>query len=399
MPTPSSGTAATPVVVIGAGPSGLAVAARLRRADVPVVVYERAGRIGAHWRGHYDHLSLHTTRALSRLPGLPIPRAAGRWVGRDDWARYLERYADHHRIDVRTHTVVERIELAASLADADQTPYPAALWRVRTGSGVLRARAVVVATGRNHTPRLPQWPGRTTFTGTLLHSRDYRSPAPYQGREVLVVGAGNSGTEIAVALAEAGAARVWLSLRTPPHMVPAATNRWQLAGLWAHRLPPAVGDRLNGLMRRLLLPDLTGHGLPEPTMGLYTRSARDEMSPVHDRGIVEAIRAGRVRPRAAVVGIDGARVVLADDSDVQPEAIIAATGYHCGLGSLLDALPVLRANGEPVVRGAETSPCAPHLYFAGYGNPLSGALHQAGIDARNIGRALRRASRPRAATA
>ncbi|WP_308117708.1 flavin-containing monooxygenase [Streptomyces anatolicus] len=228
--------ASGPVVVIGAGPSGLAAAAMLRRAQVPVVVLERSDRVGDGWRGHYDHLRLHTPRRLSSLPGFPVPRAAGTWVARDDWAAYLEQYAAHHQLDVRTRTRVERVTIGRPASGRT-----AAEWLVDTGQGVLSARAVVLATGRNHTPHLPAWSGADSFTGRLLHSSDYRDPASYEGRRVLVVGAGNSGTEIAVAVSRAGAAQTWLSVRAAPNIVPRNSSRWQAAGIYTRRLPPAWG--------------------------------------------------------------------------------------------------------------------------------------------------------------
>ncbi|MEU9237563.1 flavin-containing monooxygenase [Streptomyces subrutilus] len=372
-----------PVVVIGAGPSGLATAAMLRRAHVPVVVIERADRIGNGWRAHYDHLRLHTPRRLSSLPGFPVPRSAGTWVTRDDWATYLERYAVHHRLDVRTGTHVQRVTLGRPGADSTT-----AEWLVDADHEVLTARAVVLATGRNHTPHLPDWPGAESFTGRLLHSKDYRHPASYRGRQVLVVGAGNSGTEIAVALSRAGAARVWLSVRAAPNIVPKNSSRWQAAGIWARRLPPAWGDGATRLIRRLLLPDLSAHGLPLPEEGLYTRSARDETSPVHDRGIVAAVLDGLVQPVAETTRFQGALVHLSDGTVLAPDVVIAATGYRTGLEDLIGAADMLGAKGLPLVTSARTWPDAPGLFFAGFGNPLHGALYQAGVDARRIARAI-----------
>ncbi|WP_228973201.1 NAD(P)/FAD-dependent oxidoreductase [Streptomyces sp. DH12] len=386
--TKSDIPASSPVVVVGAGPSGLATAAMLRRARVPVVVVERSGRIGDGWRAHYDHLRLHTPRRLSSLPGFPVPRSAGTWVTRDDWAAYLEQYAVHHRLDVRTRTQVERVTLGRRRSVAGST---AVEWLVRTGHGDLTARAVVLATGRNHTPHVPHWPGVGSFTGRLLHSKDYRDPASCEGRRVLVVGAGNSGTEIAVALSRAGAARVWLSVRAAPNIVPMNSSRWQAAGIWARRLPPAWGDSATRLIRRLFLPDLSAHGLPLPEEGLYARSARDETSPVHDRGIVAAVLDGRVRPVAETTRFRGALVHLADGTALAPDVVIAATGYRTGLEDLIDAGDMLGTAGRPPVTGARACPDAPGLYFAGFGNPLHGALYQAGVDARQIARAISRA--------
>lgn len=150
-------------------------------------------------------------------------------MSRDDYVRYLERYVAHHRLDVRLTTPVERIERAE--------PGSGAQWLVHTPDGPLPTGAVVVATGRCHTPNLPRWPGRSMFTGTLLHSAHYRSPAPYRGRDVLVVGAGNSGTEIASVLAGAGAGRVRIAVRTPPNILPRSSARWHAAGRLTEALP------------------------------------------------------------------------------------------------------------------------------------------------------------------
>jgi NADPH-dependent 2,4-dienoyl-CoA reductase/sulfur reductase-like enzyme len=189
-------TNARPVYVIGGGPGGLATAAALRERGVRAVVLEKSESVGASWHRHYDRLHLHTTRRLSALPGLAMPRSFGRWVARDDVIRYLETYAEFHRLEIVTGVEVSRIE--PSGPD----------WVLHaTGGRELTGRAVVVATGYNHTPRLPDWPGRESYTGQLLHAGAYRNAGPFAGKDVLVVGVGNTGAEIAVDLVEGGARR------------------------------------------------------------------------------------------------------------------------------------------------------------------------------------------------
>ncbi|KMS71544.1 monooxygenase [Streptomyces viridochromogenes] len=371
-----------PVAVIGAGPNGLATAAMLRRAAVPVTVLERAERVGASWAGRYDHLQLHTTRRSSHLPGLRLPRQCGAWVGRDDFLRYLEHYRAHHGLDVRLNTTVDLIEPHDGGRNAP--------WRVHTSDGTLTACAVVVATGRCHTPYVPPWPGREGFSGALLHAADYRNPVPYQGRTVLVVGAGNSGTEIAAVLSEHGARRVWLSLRTPPNILPRSFSRGQVAGRLTEFLPMAWRDRSSLLTQRCAVPDLTSFGVPLPRTGAYSRNEAEGVNPVLDHGFVAAVRSGRVRPVAAVEGFEEAHVVLADGTRLSPDVVIAATGYRPRLESLLAVPSVLDDAGYPVVRGPRTCATAPHLYFTGFTNPLSGALYQAGVEARGIARAVAR---------
>ncbi|MEV7125397.1 NAD(P)/FAD-dependent oxidoreductase [Streptomyces sp. NPDC093260] len=371
-----------PVYVVGGGPGGLAAAYALRARGVRAVVLEKSDRVGASWRGHYDRLRLHTTRRLSALPGLPIPRRFGRWVARDDLVRYLEKYAEHHELEVVTGVEVSRIERAP-----DGTG-----WLLRaTGGRELTGGAVVVATGHNHTPHLPDWPGRTEYTGELLHASAYRSPAPYAGRDVLVVGAGNTGAEIAVDLVEGGARRVRLAVRTVPHIVRRSTAGWaaQYTGVLCRRLPVALVDRLARPLARLSVPDLSAHGLPRPDTGLYSR-VRQGAIPVQDVGLIDAVRTGRVEVVAAVEALEGGEVVLADGSRIEPDAVIAATGYTRGLTDLVGHLGVLDGRGRPVVHGPRTPADAPGLYFTGFTNPVSGMLRELAIDAERIARAVAR---------
>ncbi|GAA3378357.1 NAD(P)/FAD-dependent oxidoreductase [Streptomyces racemochromogenes] len=382
MPEPDlTSTEPRPVYVIGAGPGGLAVAAALRARGVRAVVVERSGAVGASWRGHYDRLRLHTTRRLSGLPGLAIPRRFGRWVARADVVRYLEKYAEFHELELVTGVEVTRIERAA---DGEG-------WTLHASGGrLLAARAVVVATGYNHTPALPDWPGRDGYTGQLLHARDYRDPAPYAGQDVLVVGVGNTGAEIAADLAEGGAARVRLAVRTVPHLVRRSTLGWpaQRTGILVRRLPVRLVDRLGALAAKAV-PDLTAYGLPRPASGLYSRVLEGAV-PVQDVGLIKAVRGGRVEPVAAVTGFDGDEVVLADGTRITPDAVVAATGYRRGLEGLVGHLDVLDERGRPIAHGPRAPRNAPGLHFTGYTNPISGMLRELSIDAVRIAKALSR---------
>ncbi|RAJ58469.1 putative flavoprotein involved in K+ transport [Streptomyces sp. PsTaAH-130] len=382
-PTPPSPTPAEhPVYVIGAGPGGLAAAYALRAQGIRAVVLEKSDAVGASWRRHYDRLHLHTTRRLSALPGLKIPRRFGRWVSRDDLVRYLEKYAEHHELELVTGVEVHRVERTE-----DGTG-----WLLRASGGrELTGSAVVVATGYNHTPRVPDWPGRTAYDGELLHAGAYRNAEPYAGRDVLVVGAGNTGAEIAVDLVEGGAARVRLAVRTVPHIVRRSTLGWpaQYTGVLVRRLPVRLVDLLSRQQARLALPDLSAQGLPRPGTGLYSR-VRQGAIPVQDVGLLDAVRRGKVEIVAAVESFEARKVVLADGSRIEPDAVIAATGYARGLDDLVGHLEVLGADGKPVVRGGRTPKAAPGLYFTGYTNPISGMLRELARDAGRIAKGVTR---------
>ncbi|GHE00368.1 flavin-containing monooxygenase [Streptomyces alanosinicus] len=379
----SATPAARPVYVIGAGPGGLAAAYALRARGIRAVVLERADRVGASWRGHYDRLRLHTTRRLSALPGLKIPRGFGRWVARDDVVRYLETYAEHHELEIVTGVEVFRVEPAG-----DGTG-----WLLHASGGrELTGSAVVVATGYNHTPHLPDWPGRTEYTGELLHAGAYRDAGPYAGRDVLVVGAGNTGAEIAVDLVAGGAARVRLAVRTVPHLVRRSRLGWpaQYSGVLVRRLPVRLVDRLCRIQAKVDVPDLSARGLPRPDTGLYSRAAEGAI-PVQDVGLINAVRKGKVEIVAAVESFEGGtpgKVVLADGSRIEPDAVIAATGYARALEGLIGHLGVLDDRGRPVVHGGRAPAGAPGLYFTGFTNPISGMLREMALDAGKIAKAL-----------
>ncbi|WP_251057629.1 NAD(P)/FAD-dependent oxidoreductase [Streptomyces sp. ISL-94] len=377
-----------PVYVIGAGPGGLAAAAALRARGVRAVVVEKSDAVGASWRRHYDRLHLHTTRRLSALPGLAMPRRFGRWVARDNVVRYLEKYAEFHELELVTGVEVTRIEQAP---DGDG-------WILHASGGrELTAGAVVVATGFNHTPALPDWPGRDTYGGRLLHAADYCEPAPYAGQDVLVVGVGNTGAEIAVDLAEGGAARVRLAVRTAPHIVRRSTAGWpaQRTGILVRRLPVPLVDRLGALVARASVPDLSAYGLPRPSSGLYS-GVRQGAIPVQDVGLIDAVRRGQVEPVAAVESFEGGEVVLADGTRIAPDAVIAATGYRRALEGLVGHLDgVLDERGRPRTHGARTPAQAPGLYFTGFSNPISGMFREMALDAEKIAKAVARSLRTR----
>ena len=361
------------VVVVGAGSAGLATAALLQEHGLRPLVLEAGPEPGAAWRDRYDRLHLHTPRMLSGLPGLRIPRRYGRWVARDDLIEYLRDYAAVHDLDVRTSCRVTRVDPA---------------WTLETSDGPMQAEHVVVATGYNGDPFVPEWPGRDGFTGELLHSSAYRNPEPYRGKDVLVVGAGNSGAEIAHDVADGGAARSRLSVRTPPQIVRRATLGIpaQLLGMAIRKLPPHWVDPFTLWQRRVAIPDLSAQGLPRPEHGVRTSFLATGTTPILDVGIVAAVKSGRVEVVAAVEGFDGGDVLLADGSRIRPDAVIAATGFRAGLDELVGHLDVLGPRGLPVRTDGE--PALPGLWFVGFTPTLGGQLREGSIAARNVANAL-----------
>ena len=368
------GTSESEVVVVGAGAAGLATAAALRRLEIEVLVVERADRAGASWHARYDGLRLNTVRWMSDLPGRRMERHHGRWPTREAWALYLDDYATELDLRVVTGTEVTRIdrhEQRFTLTHAE---------------GEIAARMAVVATGHDHTPTMPEWRGRRSYRGRLLHAAEFRSAADFHGQDVLVVGSGNSGCEIATLLADGGAARVRIAIRTPPLIL-----RREVLGLpvtpfaaLAERLPDAVLDRVGWALPRLIFGDLSVYGLPRSPQRLSEMKRRYFAPPI-DSGFVDAVKRGAIEVVGAVERFDGDQVVLRNGELVFADTVIAATGYRPALEPLVGHLGVLRDDGEPIVRGG----CgAGGLFFAGFRFGLYALLPYIERDAHAIGRTI-----------
>jgi cation diffusion facilitator CzcD-associated flavoprotein CzcO len=368
------------VLVLGAGPAGLAVAGCLVTRGVPTSMLDAGAAVGDSWRQRYDRLHLHTPRIQSGLPGLRPPRSGGRWLAKDDYAAYLAGYARRHGIEPELGVVAERVDRTGDG------------YTVSTDAGPRQAATVVVATGYQRVPVVPAWPGTENFRGELLHSSGYRSPAPYRGKRVLVVGTGNSGAEIAADLAEQDADEVWLSCRTPPHVIRRQTGPipTTILGIPNQYLPAGLVDPVSRQLARLTAPDLAPYGLPRPTTGLKSQFLRTSVVPLIDVGLVAQLYAGRVQvvPAVASFGADG--VVLSDGRELEVDVVVAATGYRRGLEDLVGHLGVLDADGAPRVHGARTHPDAPGLHFIGMLPTMAGMLFQINRDARATARQIGR---------
>ena len=363
------------VVVIGAGPAGLAVARELdHQHGVKTLVLDRAAAPAISWRTRYDNFRLNTTGFLSHLPGQRIPLNAGRWPTREDMVRYFDHYVVRQNIPLRLGCEVHRVDRVG------------ALWQLDTSSGEIRTSAIVLATGNYGAPTIPRWPGLHRFNGEVVHSGDFTNAWPYRGRDVLVVGAGNSAADIAVQLANDGACRIWLAVRTPPHLVRRAIGGCPsdiFLELFS-RVPARIIDPLIARMNRLMWGDLSPYGFQRPPLGLKATVETRGRIPTLADGLIDVVRAGRVDVVGAVEAVESDSVILADGTSVAPQVIIAATGFGTNLDGLVGHLGVLDGHGNP--RGGFACHVGDGMFAIGYGIPPNGPL-----------RAIRLAATPLAA--
>jgi len=366
-------------LVVGASAAGLATAACLQQSGQGFEILEAGDVVGQVWRHHYDRLHLHTPKSSSGLPGLPMPAQWPRYPARDQVVAYLERYRERFRLDPRFGQRVTALERV------DDT------WVATTDDREWRARNVVIATGANRRPVRPTWPGMATFTGTVLHSSEYRNGDPWRGRPVVVVGFGNSACEQAIDLVERGA-QPHLAVRSPVNVVPrdvfGVVPVLQMSVVLQH-LPPAVADALAWPMIRLTVGDVSKVGLRKLPYGPNTQIARDRHIPLLDIGTMRHIRAGRIGVHPDIERLTQDGVVFVDGTHLAVDAVVLATGYRPALEEfLVPWREVCDEQGIPLRSGGPTA--LPGLYFCGQFIAPAGMLREIGIEARRISADLAR---------
>lgn len=353
------------VMVIGAGPAGLATSRELTRAGVEHVVFERGEHAGETWANLYDSLVLHTARRLSALPGLAFPPSTPLFPGRNDFVQYLHRYAETFRVPISTETEVTALRRTNGA------------WTATTQTGqVISAPFAVVATGIVSNPVQPEIPNRREYSGRVMHSVDYRRPEGFAGQRILVVGVGNSAGEISAELAHAGAA-VTVAVRSGATVVPrdvAGVPIQYLAVPLSHLPKPlqafmaATIGRLSELVRGpAVLPRPAGTGCRQvPLIGFH---------------LPDAIRSGAIRLQRGVEAFTADGVRFAGGITESFETVILATGYRAALGLLGSAVHT-DACGFAMRHGLVASADDPSLFFVGHNYDLRGGLLNIGRDAR-----------------
>lgn len=288
------------IVIIGGGQSGLAAGRAARDTGWDPVILEAGARPAGSWPGYYDSLTLFSPAGYSGFPGYAFPGRPDRYPTRDEVVAFLTGYADWLALDLRTGTRVVEVGPAGSG------------FEVRTENGdVLGADAVIAATGAFGNPVRPEFPGRAAFGGEVLTVAEYRSPARFAGRRVVVVGAGNSAVQVAYELSET--ARVSLAVRSPVQFVPQVRGGRDLH-YWLH----------------LLKLDL----LPPSVLARLIKG-----TPVFDTGLYQAaLDTGRLDQRAVFSGFTETGVRWTDGTAEAVDAVILATGYQ-------PFLPYLKGSG------------------------------------------------------
>ncbi|MFF7557748.1 flavin-containing monooxygenase [Streptomyces olivaceus] len=360
------------VCVIGAGLSGLAVAHALKERGIPFVCLEKAPDVGGIWRQPgagergpgYLSLHLNTAKQLTGYADFPMPSSYPLYPRHSQFAAYLRSFAEWAgllgHVELRTEAVSVR-------QDADGG------WTVvsRDADGAETSRRfeqVVVASGHHTDPALPDPlpAGADSFTGTILHSLDYRDGGDFDGRRVVVVGLGASAVDIAADLSR-HAEQTLLSVRRGLHIVPK-----QLFGMSVDEIAEApwwtemsFAEQRRWVEQALLVARgrLGDYGLPEPDHPVFSSATTlsDE--------ILSRIRHGAVTPKPAIGSFDGDRVVFTDDTSVTADAVVYCTGFRMTFPFLPAGCPVA-ADGSVELYRRVVPADRPGLYFVGLVRPV-----------------------------
>ncbi|XP_028802355.1 probable indole-3-pyruvate monooxygenase YUCCA4 [Neltuma alba] len=328
-------------IIVGAGPSGLAVAACLsQQYRVPSLLLERSDCIASLWKNKtYDRLRLHLPKEFCELPLMGFPESYPKYPNKFQFITYLESYASRFSLRPRFNQNVRE-------ARFDPT---SGLWIVRTQDFVYISRWLVVATGENAEPFIPQIFGMENFRGPIIHTIDYRSGTDYRNKRVLVVGCGNSGMEVSLDLCNHNA-KTHIVARNAVHVLPREMFGFSTFGLAMTLLkwfPLRIVDMLLLLLAYFIIGNTDQLGLRRPKTGPMELKCIAGRSPVLDVGTLGEIKAGRIKVEDGVKEItrNGARMM--DGQEKEFDAIVLATGYKSNVPSWLKSCEFFTADGMP----------------------------------------------------
>lgn len=342
------------VVIVGAGPAGLAVAYELHIRGIPYHVLER-NAIGEAWRNHYDRLHLHTLKQLSALPGLPMPQNYPRFPSAAQFRAYLEAYARHFQLNITCNV------------DVRQAIPHAHGWQLETSHGQQTAEIVVATTGIWSTPVVPRFAGMEQFGGQIIHSRDYRNAAPLQGKRVLVVGVGNSGSEIAVDLSEHGVLTA-IAIRDGSTFVPypRAVASMRFVAWLFRTIPRTAGEAVMRLTRRRFVMQ----GIHWPSGPLV------DAIPVVGFQLPQAIGRGQIDVYRGIERFVHTGIRFADGCELPFDAVILATGFRPSLQFIHGGIRFDK-RGRPLVNHQWRSVANERLFCVGFEYPTTEGWIQA----------------------
>ncbi|KAE8685206.1 putative indole-3-pyruvate monooxygenase YUCCA10 [Hibiscus syriacus] len=310
-----------PVIIVGAGPSGLATAACLNHYSIPYVIIEREDCFASLWKkSTYDRLHLHLDKQFCELPHMSLLDTYPRFISKNQFISYLDDYVSRFKISPLYRRAVESAEFNEATGK----------WTVKArnfGSGEVEeflGRFLVVASGETSNPFTPKIEGLDAFPGYILHSTQFRNGKAFENLKVLVVGSGNSGMEIALELANHGA-ETSLVVRSPVHILSKDMIHWGLILL--KYISVNMVDTLMVMLSKLVYGDLTKYGIRRPEEGPFLMKDAYGKYPVIDVGTYKKIKSGEIQVLPGISSIRGNEVVFENGKMHPFDTIVFCTGF------------------------------------------------------------------------
>ncbi|CAO2141465.1 unnamed protein product [Urochloa humidicola] len=364
------------VLIVGAGPTGLATAACLRQRSIPFLIVEREEWSASLWRHRtYYRVKLHLAKEFCSLPHMPYPDGTPTYVPKKEFVEYLDAYAEHFGIEPRYCISVNSAEY-----NVGAHQWVIAARDTAAGTEIqFTARFLIVATGENGMGVVPEIPGIESFPGETVHSSAYRSGGSYAGKRVLVVGCGNSGMEIAYDLARYGA-DTSIVVRSPVHMMTKGLIR--LGMTLVQHVPITIVDFLIVTIANFTFGDQSRHGVVRPKTGPLLLKAKTGRSAVIDVGTVGLIKKGIIKVFGEISNIMGNKVEFEGGKKSYFDAIVFATGYKTTVKMWLkDDKCLINSDGFPKQGYPNHWKGENGLYCAGFARR---GLAGISMDAKNI---------------
>ncbi|MCC6281967.1 MAG: NAD(P)/FAD-dependent oxidoreductase [Saprospiraceae bacterium] len=356
-------------LIIGAGPAGLAIAGRLGKMGIPYLLLEKSDQVAHTWHGHYDRLCLHTVKEHSNLPLLEFPEHYPTYVPRLNLIAYWEDYIRTMKIEPIYGQEVQHIRRVGNE------------WETTTTQGKFITQNVVVATGYNRVPMVPEWPGLERFELPMIHSKDYRNPDPFKGKKVLLIGMGNTGAELALDLCEHGAFPT-ISVRSPVNIIlrDVLGRPAQKTAILLSKLPDWAYDFIAKMVQKRTIGNLSAYGLKASPYAPSEQLRRFGKVPVIDIGTVDLIKEGKIRILPDVESFQENSVTFKNGVTETFDAVIACTGYRAQVEDFFEnGQALLNERGYPRSLWFDEQEYQ-GLYFCGFSIPLSGILRNIKMD-------------------
>lgn len=353
----------TPILIIGAGPAGLAIAGRLRQQHLPFTILEKSNKVSFAWHHHYDRLHLHTVKQFSHLPFKPFPAHYPTYVSRQQLVEYYEDYARYFEIEPIFNQEIINVKKENGQ------------WLSHTTSGEQYVSdQVILATGINRVPHRPTWKGLEEYSGTIIHSRSYKNGKPFNGKKVLVVGMGNTGAEIALDLHEHGA-KPSIAIRGPINIVPRDVNGTptQVTAKKLAKLPNRLTDWLGVQIAKLTIGDLSKYGIKRPQISPSRQLTLYGKTPVIDIGTVAEIKKGTIKILPDIDYFHTGGVAFKNGQEHNFDAVILATGYHAQVENIVQGAEALLDEFDLPRQVIQTGDFE-GLYFLGFDNYKLGGI-------------------------